>query len=70
MKLLIHLIVFAAGAGLGIWWGVNHPNEAATIAQREQTEAAKIRLQVLQQLDDSPKARQMLADEQKKISGN
>jgi hypothetical protein len=33
-------------------------------------EAAKIRVQVLQQLDDSPKAKQMLVDEQKKITGN
>jgi hypothetical protein len=35
-KHIVHLIFFAAGAGVGIWWGVNHPTQAADIAAQEQ----------------------------------
>jgi hypothetical protein len=69
MKLLIHLVVFSVGCGMGIWWGVNHPVEAANIHDLEEQKAAQIRVEVLKQLDDSPKAKQMLANEQSKLSG-
>jgi hypothetical protein len=71
MKLLIHLLVFAVGCGMGIWWGANHPIQAADIAQREQDKASQIRMQVLEQLqNESPKAQQMYQDEKKKLTGN
>jgi hypothetical protein len=35
-KHIVHLIFFAAGAGVGIWWGVNHPKEAQDVAAQEQ----------------------------------
>jgi hypothetical protein len=35
-KHLVHLIFFAAGAGVGIWWGVNHPTQAQDLAAQEQ----------------------------------
>jgi hypothetical protein len=43
IKLIVHLIVFTAGTGLGIWWGVNHPSEAALVASQEETQTDKIR---------------------------
>ena len=46
MKLLIHLLIFALGIGLGIWWGVNHPTQAATVAARENVAISKIKTEV------------------------
>jgi hypothetical protein len=43
MKLLFHAVVFALGAGLGIWWGVNHPTQASIIASREDVAINKIK---------------------------
>ncbi len=31
-----HVIFFVLGAGLGIWWGVNHPQNAQVVARIEQ----------------------------------
>jgi hypothetical protein len=36
-KLVSHCVIFSLGAGLGVWWGVNHPTQAAIIAGREDT---------------------------------
>jgi flagellar basal body-associated protein FliL len=36
IKLVVHLVVFAIGAGVGVWWGVNHPQQAQNIAAVEQ----------------------------------
>jgi hypothetical protein len=35
-KLLTHVLIFLVGAGAGVWWGVNHPSDAARIADTEQ----------------------------------
>lgn len=35
-KHIVHIIFFAAGAGVGIWWGVNHPTQAQNLAAQEQ----------------------------------
>jgi hypothetical protein len=48
MKILIYLVVFALGAGTGIWWSVNHPDAAVDIAAREQQQAAKLQAAVAQ----------------------
>lgn len=37
------------GAGLGIWWGVNHPEAAQNVAANEQQQAAKIQAVVAQE---------------------
>ncbi len=35
-KLITHVLVFALGAGAGVYWGVNHPSQAQQIEMREQ----------------------------------
>lgn len=46
MKLLSHLLILLVGAGLGIWWGVNHPEAAQNVAANEEQQAAKIQAAV------------------------
>jgi uncharacterized membrane protein len=81
MKLVFHLIVFLAGAGVGIWWGVNHPSQAQTVSSTEVQEAARIQATVSQEkiallqrflgTSDPNQAKsdfkQMLSDEQQKL---
>ncbi len=35
-KLITHVLVFAIGAGAGVYWGVNHPSQAQQIEIKEQ----------------------------------
>ncbi|HEX4052721.1 MAG TPA: hypothetical protein VHX86_00510 [Tepidisphaeraceae bacterium] len=42
MKLISHLLILVVGAGLGVWWGVNHPEAAQNVATNEEQQAAKI----------------------------
>jgi hypothetical protein len=35
-KLIGHLVVFVVGAGVGVWWGVSHPQMAQNLATMEQ----------------------------------
>jgi CHASE3 domain sensor protein len=35
-KLITHVLVFAIGAGAGVYWGVNHPSQAQQVEMREQ----------------------------------
>ncbi len=51
MKLLVHLIVFALGAGAGIYYGVKHPESAQQIASSEEIEAAKLKAVAQAKLD-------------------
>jgi hypothetical protein len=82
MKLISHLLILLVGAGLGIWWGVNHPAEAQNIHDQEQQQAAKIQEAVSQEkIDlmnrllghdsvkpaDTAAFKQMLSDEQQKL---
>jgi len=83
IKLIIHLIFFTAGAGLGIWWGVNHPSEAAVVSSQEEIQAAKIqavaeaKIELLNNFlstkpaDQNPaKYQQMLDDEKRKLQAS
>ena len=74
MKLLFHLVVFAVGAGLGIWWGVNHPSEAQDVAAREQAAVATARIELLQKFlgttqpdQQNAEFQQMLDQEKQKL---
>ena len=49
MKLISHLLILLVGAGLGIWWGVNHPDAAQNVATNEEQQAAKIQAAVSQE---------------------
>jgi hypothetical protein len=48
MRFLLDLVIFAVGAGLGIWWGVSHPAEAQNVAAREQAAVAQAKIEVLE----------------------
>lgn len=81
MKLVLHLIVFLAGAGVGIWWGANHPTQAQNVSATEEEQAAKIQAAVSQEKitllqkflgNSSPDQnaadfKQMLSDEKQKL---
>lgn len=56
IKLAIHLVVFAIGAGVGVWWGVNHPQQAQNIAAMEQTYIAQGKQQALQEVQQAQAA--------------
>jgi uncharacterized membrane protein len=49
MKLIFHLLVFFAGAGVGVWWGVNHPAAAQNVSDQEVQQAAKVQAAVSQE---------------------
>jgi hypothetical protein len=81
MKFVFHIIFFFAGAGVGIWWGVNHPTQAQSVSATEEQEAAKIQAAVSQEKiallnrftghtatdQDAADLKQMLSDEQQKL---
>jgi flagellar basal body-associated protein FliL len=82
IKLIVYLVVFTVGAGLGIWWGVNHPSEAALVSSQEEIQADKIRsvaqakIQLLEQFvstkpadPNSPDYNKMLDQEKQKLQG-
>jgi hypothetical protein len=35
-KLITHLLVFAIGAGVGVYWGVHNPTDAVRLSNLEQ----------------------------------
>jgi hypothetical protein len=45
-KLVSHAVIFSLGAGLGVWWGTNHPTQAAIVAGREDTYITRIKAEV------------------------
>ena len=81
MKFIFHIIFFFAGAGVGIWWGVNHPTQAQSVSATEEQEAAKIQAAVsTEKIDlinkfmghasndqDAADLKQMLSDEKQKL---
>ncbi|MGD1278206.1 MAG: hypothetical protein ABR964_13420 [Tepidisphaeraceae bacterium] len=79
VRLGFAVVIFLAGAGAGIYWGVHHPQLAADIAGKEQQQTLKIQAEVarakIQLLDQflgdkkpaSGDVRQMKSEEQKKL---
>jgi hypothetical protein len=80
IRLIVLLIVFTTGAGLGIWWGVNHPSEAVVVSSQEEIQALKIQAAAEAKIDllnkflstkpaDQNPAdyKQMLEDEKRKL---
>jgi hypothetical protein len=53
-KLIGHVVIFFIGAGVGVYWGVHHPTQAANLADTEtariQQAVAAAKQQVLQQV--------------------
>jgi hypothetical protein len=74
-RLAIDVVFLAAGAGVGIIWGVHHPIQAQNLARQEHVEALKVeaaaaqaKIDILQKFGgNSPTAKQMLSDEQQKL---
>jgi hypothetical protein len=48
MKIASHVVVFAIGAGGGIWWGVHNPAQAQQISDSEQQTAMRVKAAVAQ----------------------
>ncbi len=40
-KIISHAVLFLAGAGAGIYWGVNHPTQAASVSNTESAQIQK-----------------------------
>jgi len=53
-KLIIFVVGLGLGFGGGVYWGVNHPSEAATMAAREKIEAQKLENKVSQVVNPPP----------------
>lgn len=83
LKLIFCLIIFAAGVGVGIYWGVSHPNQAANVAQTEADDTASIqakikqaKIDLLNKLNDDSSGtsnsdfRRMLDNEKHKLQGS
>jgi hypothetical protein len=53
-KIISHAVIFLAGAGAGVYWGVHHPTQAASLSDMEAAKAqqaiAQAKLEVLQQV--------------------
>jgi hypothetical protein len=68
-RLIVNIVFFVVGAGLGVLWGVNHPSQAQNIATREQITASKAKIEILEKIGDKiPNGQQMLDDEKKKLA--
>jgi hypothetical protein len=77
MKHIIRIGFFIAGCLVGVFWGVNHPSEAARVANVEGIQGLKIRAEVskakIALLDTfagdhpDPKYQQMKDDEKKNL---
>ena len=50
MKLLFLIAGLALGFGGGVYWGVHHPVEAAQLAQREEEEVLKLKVQAMEKI--------------------
>jgi hypothetical protein len=72
IKLITHLLIFVIGAGVGMAWGVHHPQEAQNLDLRIQKEVAQAKVDLLHRfMTDNPKAastyQQEADDAQKKL---
>jgi hypothetical protein len=66
MKFIFHVLIFVAGAGVGIWWGVNHPKAAQNLDAQVQAEVSKAKIAVYNDvIKDNPNN---AANYQQKIS--
>jgi hypothetical protein len=74
-RLVVDVVMFAAGAGAGVYWGVNHPTQAVNVEQHERVEALKVKvaaeqakIEVLQKFGkDSTDAQAALSDAQTQL---
>jgi hypothetical protein len=72
MRSIIHILVFVVGVGVGVIWGVHHPQAAQNVDLRIQKEVAEGKIDVLNKLiAENPKNtaayQQMEADAQQKL---
>jgi len=75
IRLVVHVLLFAAGAGAGVYWGVNHPTQAVTVETQERVQGLRLKvaaeqakIEVLQKFGkDSSDAQAQLADAQKQL---
>jgi len=53
-KLIGHVVVFAIGLGVGVYWGVHNPTDAVRLANIEQAKIDLARQQVLKATNPTP----------------
>ena len=51
-KMLFLLAGLAAGFGAGVWWGVHHPDQAATISAEEEKKFLEAQMKITQAMKD------------------
>ncbi|MGA3065455.1 MAG: hypothetical protein ABSF29_01275 [Tepidisphaeraceae bacterium] len=57
MRSIIHILVFVVGLGVGVVWGVHHPQAAENVDLRIEKEVAQAKLDLLNRFkNDDPKA--------------
>jgi len=72
MKFILHIVIFAVGAGAGVVWGVHHPQAAQNVDLRIQKEVSQAKVELLNKfISENPKSaasyQQMATDAQKKL---
>lgn len=50
MKILFLIVGLAIGFGGGVYWGVHNPAKAAQIAEREEEEVLKLKVQAMEKI--------------------
>jgi len=50
-KLILCVVFFAAGLGVGILWSADHPQQAQAVATQEQIQAAKLQAAAQAKID-------------------
>jgi hypothetical protein len=55
MKLVVFVLGLAIGVGGGLWWGANHPRQAASIVNQEQRESLEAQIKVNEQANTAAK---------------
>jgi hypothetical protein len=76
MKHIYHLLIFALGTALGVWIGINFPEQSKQQTARVQEAVSQAKISLLNHFMDSAKEdtkaemQQMLKDEQQKLDSS
>ena len=68
LKILFLLIGLAGGFGAGVWWGVHHPDQAATLSAEEERRFLELQMKATQAMKE--KLDQLAAKTSGKMKGS